>query len=175
MNLTTNYVLSQVFVIIGYVLLITTYQMKNRKSILVTNFISLLSLCISYVFLSAYSGLVITIIALIRNVVFLSDEDEKITKKDVIVLITFFIISIIAAIFTYDGILSLMPLFATLLYTYSVWQNNTKLYKILGIIIEIIWMIYNIYIFSVFGIVFELALTLSAIIGVIRESTNNKN
>ena len=174
MNLTTNYVLSQIFVIIGYILLITTYQMKNRKSILVTNFISLLSLCISYVFLSAYSGLVITIIALIRNVVFLSDKDEKITKKDVIALIIFFIISITSAIFTYNGFFSLMPLFGSLIYTYSVWQNNTKMYKILGIINETIWMIYNIYIFSVFGIVFELALTLSAIIGVIRETKNNK-
>ena len=63
----------------------------------------------------------------------------------------------------------MMSIAATMLYTYSVWQKKTSVYKILGIIIEVIWIIYNIYIFSIFGIIVEIFLLISAIIGIIRE------
>ena len=62
-----------------------------------------------------------------------------------------------------------MSVLATMLYTYSIWQKKTSVYKILGIIIEVIWIIYNIYIFSIFGIIVEIFLTISAIVGSIRE------
>ena len=63
----------------------------------------------------------------------------------------------------------MMSVVATMLYTYSVWQKKTNVYKILGIIIEIVWIIYNIYISSIMGIVLHVLLSMSAIIGFIRE------
>ena len=62
-----------------------------------------------------------------------------------------------------------MSVFATMLYTYSVWQKKTSIYKILGIPVGIIWISYNIYIVSIFGIILEVVLLISAIIGIVRE------
>jgi hypothetical protein len=62
-----------------------------------------------------------------------------------------------------------MSVFATMLYTYSVWQKKISIYKILGIPVGIIWIIYNIYIVSIFGIILEVVLLISAIIGIVRE------
>lgn len=174
MELTATYILSQVFVIINALLLMVTYQLKTRKSILIVSFMALIANGVTYVMLSAWSGLAMVFVAMIRNIIFIIDENKngknnQITKKDIIILIVLYAISIISAIYTYEGFLSLMSVFATMLYTYSVWQKKTKAYKILGVIIEIIWIIYNIYIFSIFGIIVEIVLLTSAVIGIIRE------
>ena len=81
---------------------------------------------------------------------------------------------IVFAIFTYTDFLSLMSVFATMLYTYSVWQKSTKVYKRLGAPISLIWIIYNIYIKSLFGIILEIILMSAAIIGLIREEKSTK-
>lgn len=172
-----TYILSQVFIIINYIFLVMTYQSKSRKNILIYNLGALNATGISYIFLSAYSGLAMVVVAIIRNVIFIIDEKKngksnKNGTKDYIILAILYIISIISAIFTYNGILSMMSVIATMLYTYSVWQKNTKIYKTLGIPIGIMWIIYNIYIFSIFGIILEVVLAISSIIGYIRENKN---
>ncbi len=169
-----TYILSQVFIIISYILLAFTYQTKNRTNILIFNFGSLIMTGLSYIFLSAYSGLAMVGVAIIRNIIFIIDEKKngksnKNSAKDYVILAILYIISIAFAIITYNGILSMMSVAATMLYTFSVWQKNTKVYKLLGMPIEAIWIIYNVYIFSIFGIILESVLAVSTVVGYIRE------
>jgi len=174
MEVTVPYILSQIFIIINYVLLMATYQVKSRKTILMFNFGAIIATGVSYVFLSAWSGLAMVIVASVRNIIFMLDEkrngkSDKITKKDIIILMILYTISGVSAIYTYEGFLSLMSVFATMLYTYSVWQKKTSIYKVLGIPVSIIWIVYNIYIVSIFGVILEAVLLISAIIGIVRE------
>ena len=118
-------------------------------------------------------------VAVARNIIFMLDEkkngkSDKITKKDIMIWTVLCAISMISAMYTYEGFLSLMSVFATMLYTYSVWQKKISIYKILGIPVGIIWIIYNIYIVSIFGIVLEVVLLISAVIGIIREYKTKK-
>lgn len=179
MELSTAYVLSQIFTIITYVLLAMTYYAKNRKTVLTISFASLITNGLEYVFLNAYSGLAMCIVALIRNIIFLVDEKKNgkrdtNTKKDVIILVILYIISIASAIFTYDGFLSLLSVFATMLYTYSVWQKKTNIYKLLGMPIGVLWILYNIYVQSLFGVILEAILLVCSMTGYILEVRNNK-
>ena len=182
MELTIAYIVSQIFVIINRVLLIVSYQLKNRKNILIVSLLALLAKGVVYILLSAWSGLAMVFVAIVRNIIFMLDEkkngkSQKITKRDVGILVVLYVISIISAIFTYEGILSMMSVVATMLYTYSVWQKKTKVYKILGIIIESVWIIYNIYICSIMGVILNISLLISASIGLNREykMISNKN
>ena len=177
--MTITYMLSQFFIILNYVFLVLTYQAKNRKRILAFNFGALIATGISYLFLSAYSGLAMVFVAVIRNIIFIIDEkkngkSKKNGIKDYIILAVLFAIAIISAKLTYNGILSMMSVAATMLYTYSVWQKNTKVYKALGLPVGILWIIYNIYIFSIFGIILEVILAISSIIGYVRENKEMK-
>jgi len=177
--MTIQYILSQIFIIMNYVFLIMTYQSKSRKGILIYNIVALISAGLSYICLSAYSGLAMTIVSIIRNIIFVIDEKKNGVKdknqaKDYIILAILYIISIILAIFTYNGILSMMSVVATMLYTYSIWQKNTRIYKVLGVLVSIVGIIYNIYIFSIFGIILEAITSISAIIGYIREYKSKK-
>lgn len=179
MELTTAYILSQVFTIITYVLLGITYYAKNRKAVLVISFLSVAANGIAYIFLNAWTGLAMCIVALVRNIIFLVDEKKNgkrnnINKTDIVILIILYAISIISAMFTYDGFFSLLSVFATMLYTYSVWQKNTTTYKLLGIPIGILWIAYNIYIFSIFGIILETILLICSISGYILEKNSKQ-
>ena len=127
---------------------------------------------VAYILLSAWTGLAMCIVALIRNVIFILDErrngkKDTINKKDIIILIVLYLITIISTIFTYDGFLSLLSVFATSIYTYSVWQKKPSMYKILGIPGGILWILYNIYIKSIFGIILESILLICSISGYI--------
>lgn len=162
-----------------YVLLAITYYVKNRKTVLVISFLSLIANAIAYILLEAYTGLAMCVIALIRNVYFLADEKkngkrEEIVRKDVIVLIVLYIITAISTCFTYEGFLSLLSVFATMIYTYSVWQKKTIVYKICGIPVGILWIAYNLYVKSVFGVILEAILLISSIIGYYLEEKNRK-
>ena len=65
------YIVSQIFVVINYTLLAITYNLKNRKTILIFSMASLMASAISFAFLSAWSGLAMMLIAIFRNFVFL--------------------------------------------------------------------------------------------------------
>ena len=78
MDWSITYILSQVFTITMYVLLALTYYAKDRKKVLILNFLGLISIGIAYVFLSAWSGLAMCIVALIRNIIFIVDENQNI-------------------------------------------------------------------------------------------------
>jgi len=163
-----------------YALLAATYYAKNRKSILILSFLSLVTNAIAYILLEAYTGLAMCVVAFVRNIVFMIDEkkngkSEEIGKKDVILLIVFFGLIIVATAFTYEGLLSLLSVFATMIYTYSVWQKKTKVYKFCGIPVGVLWIFYNLYVKSIFGVILETILLICSIVGYILEIKKQKN
>ena len=174
-----EYVIAQAYTIIMYILMGSTYYLKKRKNILVINFLATVSIALAYILLNAWTGFAMCIVSTIRNLVLIADEEKngikkEITKKDIIVLISFYLIAAISAIFTYDGFLSLLSVFATMLYTYSVWQNKVLIYKLCGIPVGILWIAYNIYIMSLFGIILESILLVFSTIGYILELKKQK-
>lgn len=181
MEWSLTYILSQFFTIIMYLLLAWTYFLKNRKTILIVNFVAVIANALEYLFISAWSGFAMCVFALLRNVCFILDEkrdskNKNSKRKDIITLICFYIILAFFAILTYDGFLSLLSVFGTSLYTYSVWQKKTLVYKFCGIPVGIMWLLYNIYVMSIFGIVLEGALLIASVSGYILElKKNNKS
>lgn len=174
MDVTPIYILSQILVAIYYLLLIITYQMKDYKKILLANTLAFIVIGISYFCLKAYTGLAMVVLGIIRNCLFYIDKargtkGDKITKWSIIELCILFLLSIIFSIWTYEGPLSLMSVVATMTYTVSIWQKNTKIYKIFGIPTSIAGIIYNAYIKSFLGIIFESCTLISALFGLMKE------
>ena len=174
MEWSITYIFSQVFCIAMYVFLAITYHAKNRKKVLVFNSLALISSFIMYSLLDAWTGQAMSFIAIIRNIVFLIDEkkngkSDKITKKDTIILIIIAIATILVTIPAYNGFLSLLSVFATTLYSISVWQKKKIAYRFFGIPIGILWISYNIYILNLFGIILESILLIVSTSGYIVE------
>lgn len=166
------YIVSQFFVVISYVLLAITYCLKNRKSILLFNFVSLLTNAAAFALLGAWSGFAMNLIAVVRNIIFLiqnKKDNLNITYVDWIILGTLYLMSGVSSYFTYVAFYSLLSVFATMLYTYSVWQKNTRIYKLLGVPTSLLWVCYNIFVKSLFGVILELLLLICEIVEIIIE------
>lgn len=171
--LTLSYVLSQIFAITYYILFAITYYMRNKKSILILGVIGIFMHCISYSLLNAWSAVAMGIVAVLRNIIFIFEEKKE--KKNIIILYILFLITIISGIFTYDSIFSVFPVIATILYTYSIWQKDIRKYKLIGFITGILFVIYNIYVQSIFGIVAESILTICKLNGYIIDLKNHNS
>lgn len=172
-----KYILSQVFVLLAYALLGLTYLIKNRKSIIVLSTLSTISFTVSYIFLAAWTGFAMNVVSLLRNLLFyLVARFAKNSKFwDYFTLFLIYVLLIICTIFTFDGVFSLMATVATIAYTFAIWSKKKNNYKIFGLISSLCWIVYNIFIRSILGVVFETVMVICAIIGLIKSIENKEN
>lgn len=164
MSLSLPYILSQVLVIIYYLIYSWTFHLKDSKKILMFAIVATIISSISYVLLKAYTGMAMCFVAIIRNLLFTKDKKSKLN------LILIFILTLVASIFTFNSYFCLFNIIATLLYTYALWQKNTKTYKLLGIIVNGLMIIYDIYIKSILGVIFISIAFISSIVGFLKEN-----
>ena len=74
MEITTSYILSQVFSTMGYIMLGSTYFLKNRKTILAVSFFQSILLMIGYWFLGQNQGMLMVTVGILTNIMFFVDE-----------------------------------------------------------------------------------------------------
>lgn len=158
-----TYILSQILALFYYILFGLTYYMKDKRVILVLGIISIFVHNISFVLLGGFTAAAMSLVAVFRNILFILEDKNG--KENKISLYILYLITLISGIFTYHNIFSLLPILATILYTYSIWQSNVKKYKLLGIVTGVLYLIYNIYLRSIFGILMEFILTLCSFMG----------
>lgn len=179
MELTTQYIASQIIIIFVYTFLSLTYCVKNRKLILVFSFISNFLNGIAFILLGAYTSAAMSTISIFRDILFLINQkingkSNKITKKDVLILLFVYGISIVSIILTFKGPLTLLYAAGSMLYTYSIWQKNNKVYRILGIPVTLLVILDSIYIKSVFGVILQSVVLICSGIGAGTSSNNQE-
>ena len=109
-------------------------------------------------------------VGLITNIIFYIDEQrngktDKIAKKDIIMLLCILAYTTILAVITYSELLSLLSVLATVIWIFSVWMKQVKLYKLISIPDTILWLAFNIYAKSISGIIVEIILLGNSING----------
>lgn len=67
MNITWTYIWSQIFTVIEYVLLGTTYFAKKRKLVVILDTFSMLAGIVAYILLGADLGLAMSVVILLAN------------------------------------------------------------------------------------------------------------
>jgi hypothetical protein len=169
----TTYNISQLCVIAAVIFLGLTYLLKNKKTILFLAILISLLYGAQYILLSAFTGFAINMVSIIRNVWFyINAKKEK--KNEFWVLLALILIASTFSLFTYKDMYSIFPLLAFILYTYSIWQSNIKVYRWLAIPISISWIIYNVYAKTLFGTITECSLLVIEIIGITKLKKNAK-
>lgn len=176
------YILSQILICLAYVFAGITMIIKNRTKILIFNLSATVCFCLSYLCLFAWSGVAMNAVSVLRNIVFFLITKYTANSKnsklwEVAGLIFIFATIGVCSIFTYEGILSLMPIFASLFYTYCIWQKNNYVFKALSMTNSAFWIVYNVYVNSIMGVVFESIMIICGVVGLIKliiESKKNK-
>ncbi len=179
MKITAIYIISQIITIVYYGMLCSSFLLKSRNKILFANLAAHIGQIIAMALLNGLTGSAMAFIMMLRDLGFyIQDKYTKNNsrnkeKSDLIIFIGTIILVLALTLFTYNGLLSLLSVVATLISTFALWQKNVKYYKLLGIIGGILWLSYNVYIKSIMGITLEIVLAMFSIVGFIKENKSS--
>lgn len=167
------FILSQIIGLLAIICWVMSIQQKNKEKILMNQMFANTLYTIQYVLLGAYSASAMNITSAIRSLVFYNDEKKhkqsKLTGSILIAAI------IIIGIITYSSPISIIPILITIAYTYSVWQSNLKITRIIFIIAAIIWIYYNLKVGAYISIIGNSLEIISGIISIKRFHKKHKS
>lgn len=127
-------------------------QEKKQSKILLVQLLANILYGVQYLLLAAYSGAAVYAVASLRT--FLFYERRKENKKIPLLWLFFFLLlTIISSIFTYDGIISLIPSVIVILYTIFMYMENPIWIKRSFLFVPVIEIIYNLIVHAYFGII----------------------
>jgi hypothetical protein len=152
---------------VGVAFFIASYQIKSNKALFLCQLIGSAVFCIQFFIMGAYTGAVSLIINIIKNLLLIKVKDWKWVSSK---LTMFVIIAMlfVATIYTWDGIISLLPFISFAATTIGYWTNNAQKIRLSQFIGSPCILLYDILIRSWGGVLSESITLLSIIISVIR-------
>ena len=149
MNITYEFIIAQLFGLFALIVLIISFNTKNKKRLLKYQIFSCLLYGLQYLFLKAYTGFLMNIVCMIRNYLFYKSK-KKIPIYYLIIIIS---LIIILGIISYKDIFSLLPISAVILYTIALFKGNTKIIRIFELICCLLYLLYNIKVQAYIGVI----------------------
>lgn len=171
-ELTPFYIISQIFALVGMILSLIAMQKKKKVQIL--NYTTVSSFCaiFHYLFLGAWSGVAIKITSTTRNgVAAYEAHKNKISKIIPVIFVAFYIVS---GILTFKTPFSMLPMISTILFTIIVYLGNAKVIRYVAAVCSALWLIYNVYVFSIVGVLAETLYIINDLIAICRFSKPKK-
>lgn len=165
------YIISQIFGFSAFIISLFAYHRSKKQKIFQTMMIANILDILHYLLLGGLSGCITKIIALVRNELIIIKEKHKIFNN-YIILFLLFILYIIAGIFTFKNIFSIFPILAAMIYLYFVWNGNELKVKKVAFYCYFLWLAYNIFVFSIAGIISNAVSIISTLFAVYNEKKN---
>ena len=159
------FIFAQILGATALFILILSFQKNEKQSLLKYQIGSSIFFAAQYLCLQAYSGCLINIACIIRNILF-----RKYTGKRIPIYYLLFIICImiVLSLFSYVGPISLLPCIACILYSCSLWQDNLRVTRIVEVISCSLYIIYNIKVLAYVGLISTIIELISALIAIYR-------
>ena len=153
-----------VFIIFSFALILSICIKDRKKSLGVQSLNCLFEAMYSFT-INAFTGAFLSIINFIRTFIFM--QSLKIKRNIyVFILIMFESIIVLNCIYTWNGIISLLPTIGSIIRTYCLWQSNMKLVRISGITTGILYGLYYLYYQSWFIVAGDIILLITSIISI---------
>lgn len=177
-----TYVTSQVLMAVGLAFFITTYFVTSRGKLLGLNIASNMIFASGFALLGGWSAMAMCGIAACRDITSgiinknrTAKDANKTTRLDYGLLIFWLTLFTIGMTITMRGFISLFPYFETLLFTFSIWQKNIFIYRLLGIFCAGLWIVYNAWIINFVGLMSESVVLVAVLAGLILYIRNNRS
>ena len=142
-----SYIWSQVFGALGVLSAITSYNLKKKNEILIALLIANVLYGIQYSLLNAWSGILCSVIAIFRSIIYFYYEKRN-KKKPLIILVLLLAILIGVECFAYQDWYSLLPLIGTIGFTCTLWLPNTKHFRKAALLDPLMYFIYDVHVLA---------------------------
>lgn len=166
-------IVGQIIGFIAMAIIVVSYQQKSHKNILTFQMVSGLLFTIHYLLLGAYTGAVMNLLGAFRSLIY-SSRGKK-WASTILWPIVFSIAFLISGILTWDNSFSVFPLIAMLMSSVVLWIEQPRINRILSLPTSTCWLIYNIKTVSIPGIITEVFVLSSIVIGIIRLDIKKKD
>lgn len=150
---------------------IRTFQVNKRRDMLHLQFLASLIYVVHFLLLGAPTGAALNVIGALRDYAYHRNTGRW-RKNWPPVLFT--IVFITAGAITWQGPRSLLPMFAALSLTIAFWQRSPRMIRLFAIMSPPLWFTYDYLSGSYPGMIAEIFLLSSTIIGIYRFDTGTK-
>lgn len=150
--------------ITGIIANVVIYLQKNGKKMLLWKLISDLLWVTHYFTLSAYAGMAVAMVGVLRETVFLTQNKKGVSHKS---LLLFVACACISAALTWKNIFTLLPATASVLSVVSFWKASPPLTRFLAYPISLCMLTYDIMCASYAGVANEILTLISSTAGII--------
>jgi hypothetical protein len=151
---------------IGMVLAFISFQKGNREGIILFQIMASFVFTLHFTLLGAYTGAILNIFGVLRNIVFLHREKSWANKKAWLYI--FLLLFIISGLITYKNVYSLFPILGMCIASVALWMRNSKHTRFIVIFSSPCWLVYNIANLSYPGVLTESFVLISLTISIIR-------
>lgn len=149
-------IIAQITSVISWLLLVYSYYKDDIDQLLFIQIISTIFDCLSYLFLNATSGLIVSVLELFKGFGYYK------TDKDTLIFILSLPVYLIMVILTYDTPFSLFPIIASIIDSFSLTKNK-KIATIGCIISSLLWGLYDFKVLAYTAVVADVILIFSNI------------
>ena len=161
-----NTLLAQIIGFIGTIIIVIGMQQKKYGRIVFCKISNEFIAAIHYFLLGGYTGMLINFASCFTNGVYWYRNKKG--KSTLIFQIIFGIMFVILGALSWHGPISIFVVAAKLISSVSLGINNPRIIRILNLISNPCWLIYNIYMGSIPGIISDILVIGSVVIAVVR-------
>jgi len=165
-------IFAQALSIIGMVINILSMQCKRTSGVITMLLVGSTFFGVSYLLLGSFAGAIMNIFSVFRSLLLLFDKRTRANSQLVLLLTVLLACSTVGLYL--DGPIALLPLLGQLGGTIGMWQRNSaklRLWQLFGS--SPFWLINNILVFSIGGILCEVFVITSVLISIARYGWKN--
>ena len=156
---------------IGFVavaLFIASYQIKSNRWLFLLQLLGSLLFCIQFFMLGALSGCLSLVVNILRNALMMKYNDWKWVRKKWCPLIIVLLFALVLVL-TWNGPVSLLAFAASVTSTIAYWTNSPRKIRMVNLLCSSpCWLVYDVIVFSIGGIISESFTIVSILISLIR-------
>lgn len=147
-----NFVIAQVFGILGIIFSVLSMQMKTKRNIMLMLMALNLSSALNFLFLNSISASLVCLFAIIETLInYLYDSKNK--KVPIYIIVFYIIVNLLLGFSSYTKILDIIPVICAILYCLTVCVKKESNIRKLMFSNQSIWLMYDLivkaYMFSV--------------------------
>ena len=167
-----RWIIGQIFGIIAVILGFVMYQIKDAKRLLMVKIFICIVFCIHYFFLKATSGMILNAVGAVRSITYYNRD--RVGKYEKYLPVVFAIIMGIMGIYFWEAWYSVFVVVGLVINSVALSFKNPQNLRKSILISSPLVIIYNAFIMSIGGIIFESVSVISSVIGLIRYKNSQK-
>lgn len=165
-GMTVMELIGQIFGLIAVAISFVAYQMPTQKKILFMNLLVTVAILLNYAFIGATTGMILNVVCVIRNLIFMN-RDKKIFSYKFYPYLLMVIIGGLS-LFTSEGTYSILITIGLIINTFALSLTNPQATRYCMAISCSFIFAYNVFVFSIGGMINEAVAITSSVLGIIR-------